>query len=53
MVERDVAVSHEDVTILRAHVFRPDGEDLASAIVTLGPDVRGARYSDGSEPQWQ
>lgn len=37
ILDRDVGVSVRDGTVLRANVFRPDGEGGFPVLMTLGP----------------
>ncbi len=51
-IERDVAIETSDGTMLRADVFRPQSDEAAPVIMTLGPYGKGIRYQDGYGPEW-
>src|SRR5580765_8166901 len=42
-----------DGVVLRADVFRPDGDEPAAAILTYGPYGKGLAYQDGYPDQWR
>jgi predicted acyl esterase len=52
IIERDVAIPSDDGIILRADVFRPNGDGPTPVIMTLGPYGKGVQYKDGYAPHW-
>ena len=53
LIEWDVEVPVDDGLVLRADVFRPDGEGRVPAILTYGPYGKGLAYQDGYPDQWR
>ena len=53
LIEWDVGVPMDDGLVLRADVFRPEGEDRAPVILTYGPYGKGLAYQDGYPDQWR
>jgi uncharacterized protein len=46
-IDYDVEIRMDDGVLLRADVFRPDGEAPVPAIVTYGPYGKGLHFEDG------
>ena len=51
-IERDVPITVDDGLVLRADVFRPDSQEPAPVIMTMGPYGKGVEYKTGYKPQW-
>ena len=54
LIERDVEIAMRDGLILRADVFRPDGDRAVPVILTMGPYGKGLPYREAHfAPMWQ
>jgi uncharacterized protein len=53
IVERDLPVPMDDGQVLRADVYRPDGDGPAPVIMTHGPYGKGVRYQERYKPMWE
>ena len=53
IVERDLPVPMDDGQVLRADVYRPDGDGPAPVIMTHGPYGKGVRYQEHYKPMWE
>jgi uncharacterized protein len=54
LIERDVEVPMQDGLILRADVFRPDGDQAVPVILTMGPYGKGLPYREAHfAPMWR
>ncbi len=52
IVEKNVAVRLRDGSILRANVFRPEGDTPVPVLMTHGPYGKDAHFEDAFKPQW-
>jgi uncharacterized protein len=52
IVDRDVEIPMDDGIIIRADIFRPEGDGRYPVIMTLGPYGKGVPYRVGFKPQW-
>jgi predicted acyl esterase len=52
-VDWDAPIEMSDGIVLRADVFRPDGDGRYPAILTHGPYAKGLSFQVGSPPQWK
>ncbi|MES2186056.1 MAG: CocE/NonD family hydrolase [Pseudomonadota bacterium] len=50
--ERNVEISLRDGAVLRANVFRPEGDHPVPVIMTHGPYGKDAHFEDAFKPQW-
>jgi uncharacterized protein len=53
IIERDVPIVMDDGVVLRADVFRPEGDGKHPVVMTLGPYGKGVPYRVGFKPQWE
>ena len=53
IVERDLPVPMDDGQVLRADVYRPDGNGPVPVIMTHGPYGKGVRYQEHYKPMWE
>ncbi|MDB5867068.1 MAG: putative hydrolase, CocE/NonD family, partial [Betaproteobacteria bacterium] len=53
LFEKDVAVPVGDGNVLRANVFRPDGEGRFPVVMAQGIYGKDVHFEDAFEPQWQ
>src|SRR5258707_7954518 len=53
IIERDLPTPMDDGIVLRADLFRPEGEGQFPVVMTMGPYVKGLRYQEGYAAQWQ
>ena len=51
-LEKDVPVAMADGAILRANVFRPDGEGRFGTILAMGIYGKDEHFADAFKPQW-
>jgi uncharacterized protein len=52
-IEWDVPIRMDDGLVLRADVFRPDGEGGFPAILSYGPYGKGLAFQDGYKTAWE
>jgi len=52
IIEKNVAVRLRDGSILRANVFRPQGDAPVPVLMTHGPYGKDAHFEDAFKPQW-
>jgi predicted acyl esterase len=52
-IEWDVPIRMDDGLVLRADVFRPDGEGRFPAILSYGPYGKGLAFQDGYKTAWE
>jgi uncharacterized protein len=52
LIERDVPIPMDDDVVLRADLFRPDGEGAFPVILTYGPYGKGLDFQEGYKDQW-
>ena len=50
--EKNVQIPLRDGTILRANIFRPEGDRPAPVLMTHGPYGKDAHFEDAFTPQW-
>jgi len=53
VIDWDVPVPMDDGTVLRADVFRPDGDGGHPVILSSGPYAKGLSFADGYPGQWR
>src|SRR6266566_1804056 len=53
IIERDLPIPMDDGIVLRADLFRPEGEGQFPVVMTMGPYAKGLRYQEGYAAQWQ
>ncbi|KAJ9625482.1 hypothetical protein H2204_010344 [Knufia peltigerae] len=53
IVERDVSIPMDDGISIKCDIFRPNNDQPAPVIMTLGPYAKGAPYSVQFAPQWK
>src|SRR5262249_31270354 len=53
IIERNVTIQMDDGTLLRADVFRPEGQGKFPVLMTYGPYAKGLHFADGYAPQWK
>src|SRR5258708_7982667 len=53
IIERDLLIPMDDGIVLRADLFRPEGEGQFPVVMTTGPYAKGLRYQEGYAAQWQ
>lgn len=53
VVDRDVPVTMDDGTVLRADVFRPAAPGRWPVLLSYGPYAKGLAFQDGYADQWQ
>lgn len=53
IVETNVAIELRDGTVLRANVFRPEGDAPVPVLMTHGPYGKDAHFADAFKPQWE
>jgi predicted acyl esterase len=51
-IEWDVPIAMDDGIVLRADVFRPDGEGRYPVILSYGPYAKGLAFQDGYPSAW-
>jgi uncharacterized protein len=51
-IDWDVAIPMDDGIVLRADVFRPDGDGRFPAILSYGPYAKGLAFQDGYPSAW-
>ena len=52
-IEWDVPIAMDDGVVLRADVFRPEGEGRFPAILSYGPYGKGLAFQDGYRTAWE
>ena len=52
-VEKDVPIAMRDGLVLRANVFRPEGEGQFPVILAHGVYGKDLHFADGFKPQWE
>lgn len=52
IIERDVPIPADDGLVLRADVFRPEGNQPVPALIVAGPYGKGVDYKEGYKAQW-
>lgn len=52
IVEKNVPICLRDGAILRANVFRPEGNASVPVLMTHGPYGKDAHFEDAFKPQW-
>ena len=52
-IEWDVPIAMDDGVVLRADVFRPEGEGRFPAILSYGPYGKGLAFQDGYKTAWE
>jgi predicted acyl esterase len=52
-IEWDVPIRMDDGLVLRADVFRPEGEGRFPAILSYGPYGKGLAFQDGYKTAWE
>jgi predicted acyl esterase len=52
-IDWDVPIRADDGLVLRADVYRPDGEGKYPVILTYGPYAKGLAFQDGYPSAWQ
>lgn len=52
-IDWQVPIPADDGVVLRADVYRPDGEGEFPAIVSYGPYAKGLAFQEGYAPQWE
>jgi uncharacterized protein len=52
-IDWQVSVPADDGVVLRADVYRPDGDGRFPAIVSYGPYAKGLLFQEGYAPQWE
>ena len=52
-VDWDVPIEMDDGLVLRADVFRPDGDGVYPVILSHGPYAKGLAFQDGYPDQWR
>jgi predicted acyl esterase len=52
-IDWQVPISADDGAVLRADVYRPDGDEAVPAIVSYGPYAKGLSFQEGYAPQWE
>ncbi len=52
IVEKNVPIRLRDGAIVRANVFRPEGEKPVPVLMTHGPYGKDAHFEDAFKPQW-
>src|ERR1051325_11220615 len=52
-IEWDVPIAMDDGVVLRADVFRPEGEGRFPAILSDGPYGKGLAFQDGYRTAWE
>jgi uncharacterized protein len=53
IIERDLPIPMDDGIVLRADLFRPEGEGKFPVVMTMGPYAKGLKYQEGYAAQWQ
>lgn len=53
IIDRDVTIPTDDGSYVKADVYRPDSEQPAPVIMTLGPYGKGVPYQVAYEPYWK
>jgi predicted acyl esterase len=53
IVERDVPIPMADGVVLRANVFRPDGQGPFPVVMSMGIYGKDIHFADGYAAQWQ
>ena len=53
LLEKDIAVPMRDGAVLRANVFRPEGEGKFPALMTLGPYGKDIHLSQFMPEAWE
>jgi uncharacterized protein len=53
VIDWDVPVPMDDGTVLRADVFRPDGDGAHPVILSSGPYAKGLAFAEGYPGQWR
>jgi predicted acyl esterase len=52
IVEKNVPICLSDGTVLKANVFRPEGNAPVPVLMTHGPYGKDAHFEDAFKPQW-
>lgn len=52
LFQKNVPIRVRDGSVLRANVFRPDGDAPAPVLMTHGPYGKDAHFEDAFKPQW-
>src|SRR6476469_6365880 len=52
-IEWDVPIRVDDGLVLRADVFRPDGEGRFPALLSYGPYGKGLAFQEGYKTAWE
>jgi predicted acyl esterase len=52
-IDWDVEIATSDGSIVRADIFRPDGEGLFPVLMSCGPYAKGLHFSEGFPMQWK
>ena len=52
-IDWDVEIATSDGSVLRADIFRPDGEGPFPALMSCGPYAKGLHFSEGFPMQWR
>ncbi|MEN0139181.1 MAG: CocE/NonD family hydrolase [Rhodococcus sp. (in: high G+C Gram-positive bacteria)] len=52
-IDWDAPIPMSDGAVLRADVFRPDGEGVYPVLMTLGPYGKGLAFQEGFAAMWQ
>src|SRR3954465_7898500 len=50
--EKNVSIRVRDGAVLKANVFRPDGDAPVPVLMTHGPYGKGAHFGEAFKPQW-
>jgi len=50
IIERDLPIPMDDGIVLRADLFRPEGEGQFPVVMTMGPYAKGLRYQEDMLP---
>ena len=53
IIERDVGITMDDGLVLRADVFRPEGDAKAPVVMAMGPYGKGLPFQAGYAPEWK
>ncbi|RYF36248.1 MAG: hypothetical protein EOO21_02390, partial [Comamonadaceae bacterium] len=51
--DRDVSIAMQDGTVLRANVFRPEGDSRHPVVMALGAYGKDVHFEDAYNPQWK